>query len=813
MTNSWNDIANSDCVLIVGCNPAENHPIGFAWVTKAMDRGARLIVVDPRFTRSATKADLYVRLRPGTDIALFNGLCNHVIQNGVFHRDYLVNYTNAGFVVKAGFSFENGLFSGFDAGKRSYNYESWDYETDSNKKPVVDPTLTHPHCVFQLMKEFMARYTPEMVEGVTGVSRKHFEEMAEMYGATGRPGKSGTILYAMGATQHSTGVQIIRSYSILQLLLGNMGVAGGGINALRGENNVQGSTDMGVLFNALPGYISIPSEVAHPTLKDYLEKETPNASFWSNKPKFFVSLLKAFWGDAAQQENEFAYHYMPKIGKGFQGAGYSWVPLFEAMNAGTIKGMMVWGMNPAVSSSSLNQTFAALEKLEWMAAFDLWETESSVFWKRPGAAANDIKTEVFLFPAADSLEKEGSVSNSGRWIQWRAQALKPNGDAKSDLWYLNRLAMELKRLYTEDAKAVCPEPIVRLAWNYGNQDPDPHLVAREMNGYTLTDHKQLANFLGLKDDGSTACGCWIYSGFYPGANAGDNKAASRDPADPSGLGLHPGWSYAWPVNRRIIYNRCSADPQGQPWNTAKALVRWDPASKTWTRNDVPDFKWIDPASKANLPPEESAGTAFIMLPEGMSRLFVPKGICKEGPFPEHYEPIEGCFTNIMSAQQSNPMVRLWKSKLAGLAQLSDPKFPLIATTFRVTEHWQAGAMTRNLACQTELLSEMFVEISPGLAKARGIKMGDWVKVTSVRGEVPARAFITSRIGPCRCGPPGSETSSEIIALPWHFGFAGLATGGVDRRQNYSANSLTPMVGDANTMIPEYKAFLCNIQKA
>ena len=455
-------------------------------------------------------------------------------------------------------------------------------------------------------------------------------EMAATFGATGQPGKAGTLLYAMGGTQHTTGVQIIRSYTILQQLLGNMGLPGGGINALRGENNVQGSTDMALLFNTVPGYMAIPSEAAHPTLKDYLEKETPKASFWINKPKFFVSLLKAFWGEAATPGNDFAYDYLPKIGKGYQGSGYSWIPLFEAMNEGSIKGMLVWGMNPAVSAPNLTQAYSALGKLEWLAAFDLWETDTSVFWKRPGAKTKDIKTEVFLFPAADSLEKEGSASNSGRWIQWRYQAVKPHGDAQSDLWYANRLALELKKLYKDDPKAVCPDPIVKLNWNYGD-DPDVHLVAKEINGYTVADKKQLANFLGLKDDGSTAGGCWIYSGYYPGPDKKDNKAAARDKKDPTGLGLYPGWAFAWPVNRRIIYNRCSLDPQGQPWNKDKALFAWDPVAKTWKNFDVPDFKWIDPATKVHVGPEESAKAPFLMLPEGKSRIFVPGGALQGRP--------------------------------------------------------------------------------------------------------------------------------------------------------------------------------------
>jgi len=577
MTNHWNDLANSDCLMIIGCNPAENHPISFKWITKAQERGAKLIVVDPRFTRSAAKADLYVRLRPGTDIALMGGLINYILENNLFHKDYVVNYTDAAFLVNKDFAFHDGLFSGYQKEKHAYDTATWDYVTDGEGKPATDPSLNSPNCVFQLLKAHFARYTPGMVEAATGVPREQFLRLAATYTATGQPGKSGALLYAMGGTQHSTGVQIIRSYCILQLLLGNMGISGGGINALRGENNVQGSTDMGLLFNLLPGYLGAPMEAAHPTLKDYLDKETPKAGFWINKPKFLVSLLKAYWGEAAQKANDFAYDYFPKAGKGFQGAGYSWIPLFEAMGAGTIKGLLCWGMNPAVSSANLNQTYQALARLEWLAAFDLWETDTSVFWKRPGVDPKTVKTEVFLFPAVDALEKEGGVTNSSRWIQWRYQAVKPRGDGYSDLWYANRLGLELKKLYQEDPKAAFPDPIVKLNWGYGD-DPDVHLVAKEINGYTVADKKQVPNFLGLKDDGATACGCWIFSGFYPGPDKKDNKAAARVPKDPSGLGLYPGWSFAWPVNRRILYNRCSADPQGQPWRIWHPMIMWNPHS-------------------------------------------------------------------------------------------------------------------------------------------------------------------------------------------------------------------------------------------
>jgi formate dehydrogenase-N alpha subunit len=810
MTNHWNDIANSDCVMIIGCNPAENHPISFKWITQAMDKGAKLIVADPRYTRSASRADYFARLRPGTDIALMGGLINYALEHNLYHKDYVVNYTNASFLVNQDFGFTDGLFTGYQKDKHAYNPATWNYVKDAAGEPVADPTLANPRCVFQLVKAHFARYTPELVEAVTGIPQHQFLKIAATYGATGTPGKSGTIMYAMGGTQHSIGVQIIRSYTILQQLLGNMGVPGGGINALRGENNVQGSTDMAILFHILPGYLPTPSEFKTPTLKAYIDT-TPKAGYWSNRPKFFVSLLKAFWGDAATPANDFAYDYMPKLGKGYENSGYSWIPLFESMGAGGIKGMLVWGMNPAVSSPNLNQAYDALANLEWLAAFDLWETDTAAFWKRPGADPKKIKTEVFMFPAADSLEKEGSASNSGRWLQWRYQAVKPHGDAKSDLWYANRLGLDLIKLYQEDPKAPAPEPIVNLAWNYG-ADPDVHLIAKEINGYTVADKKQVLNFTKLKDDGSTACGNWIYSGSYPGPDKKHNLMARRDAKDPSGLMLYPHWSWAWPVNRRIIYNRCAADPQGQPWSKDKTLFQWNGATKTWTKFDVPDFGWINPKTKEQVPPEVSAKRPFIMLPEGKSRLFVPAGICKEGPLPEHYEPLECAFVNALSKQQSNPAMKVWASALDKVAAICDPKYPVIATTFRLTEHWQGGAMTRNLAWQAELMPEMFVEMSPSLAKAKGIKAGDWVKVSSARGEVLARANVTHRVAAFTCGAPGLQNKVEMVALPWHFGFAGLTTGG-PRTHNYAANQLAPQVGDANTMIPEYKVFLVDVQKA
>jgi len=808
MTNHWIDIKNADVVFIIGSNPAENHPMSFRWITRAREeRGAKVIVADPRFTRSASLADLYVRHRPGTDIALINGMINYALENNLIHEDYVREYTNASFLVNEGFKFEDGLFTGYDAEKRNYDTATWNYQKDATGNVIQDKTLKNSRTVFSLLKAHMSRYTLDMVSKVTGVDKGTLDEMYKLYCSTGAPDKTGTILYAMGATQHTVGVQYIRGYAILQLLLGNIGVAGGGINAMRGESNVQGSTDMALLAHLVPGYMAIPNVAKHPTLKDYLEKETPKTGYWINKPKFFVSFLKAMWGDAATQENDFCYNYMPKVGKGFQGAGYSWLPLFEALAGGNIKGMMVWGMNPAVSSPNVNKAYRGFEKLEWLAAFDLWETETASFWKRPGADPSKIQTEVFLFPAAASFEKEGSITNSGRWIQWRTAAVPPLGEAKSDLWYLNAVQQELSRLYAADAQAIFPDPIVKLNWDYGKDEPDVHLVAREINGYTVADKKQVANFTKLAEDGSTACGNWIYSGFYPGSEKKDNLAARRGKEDKSGLGLYPMWSYAWPVNRRIVYNRASADLLGRPWDPKRELVRWDVAKGNWVNSDVPDFGWKDAKTGEQIPPDKSGSAPYIMLPELKARLFVPNGVVRDGPYTEHYEPLESPVKNLLSSQQNNPVIKIWKTEGNDVAGIDDPNFPLIATTFRLTEHWQAGAMTRNLSLLTELMPEMFVEMSPELASAKGIVNDEWVLVVSARGQCRAKANVSPRMKAVEL----NGVKHEMVALPWHFGYQGLTTGG-PAGNNYAINQITPSVGDANTMIPEYKAFLCDVRK-
>jgi formate dehydrogenase major subunit len=803
MTNHWTDIKNSDCIIICGGNPAENHPASFRWVLAAKDRGAKVIVVDPRFNRSAAKADIFAQIRPGTDIAFFGGLVNYIIENELYHKEYVINYTNAPLLVDPNFSFKDGLFSGYSTKERKYDNTTWGYQRNADGSPKKDPTLKDPNCVFQILKKHYSRYDPDTVSKITGIPKDKFLEIAKTYAETGKPGKSGTLLYAMGLTQHTYGTQNIRAFVIVQLLLGNMGMPGGGINAERGESNVQGSTDLALLFHIIPGYLPTPSAEKHPTLKDYLaDKKFTAGGYWVNGPKFFISLLKAFWGDAATPENDFAYHYMPKLGKGHKGGGYSHIALFEAMYDGVIKGLMCWGQNPVVSGPNVNMERKAMENLDWLLVADLWETETAAFWKAPGVDPKKIKTEVFLLPAASSIEKEGSVTNSGRVIQWRYKAIEPLSEAKSDLWMLDQLAKQLKKLYEEDEAAPNRGAILDLYWDYaeGDEEPDSEKLLFEMHGFNWKTKEPVKNFTQLMDDGSTACGNWIYSGVFDGYT---NLAKRHDNRDPTGLGIYPKWTWCWPVNRRIIYNRCSSDPKGRPWSKEKAYIYWD--GSAWVTNDVPDFKYKDAETGEMVPPEVSAANPFIMLPEGVGRHFAA-GL-KDGPIPEHYEPVESLFKNLLSPQQNNPVIKIWDSKMDSLAEIGSSDYPIIATTYRLVEHWQAGGMTRNLPWLCELQPEVFIEISEELADEKGIENGEWVKVASPRGEVEAVAMVTARIKPLSV----DGKTVHVVGLPWHFGFKGECAGG-PKYKHYGANQLTPHVGDANTMIPEYKAFVVDVRK-
>jgi formate dehydrogenase major subunit len=813
MTNHWNDFANADVILIMGSNPAENHPISFRWINKAIEKGAKLICVDPRFTKSAAKSHIYAPLRSGTDIAFLGGMIKYILENNLIQKEYVVEYTNASFLIEEKFGFQDGLFSGYDAKGRKYDRATWKYQLDASGLPKMDKSLQSPNCVYQLLKKHYDRYNPDIVSQITGTSKDDLGKVYKAYAETGKPDKAGTILYAMGWTQHTVGTQNIRTMSIIQTLLGNMGIAGGGINALRGESNVQGSTDFGLLFHILTGYNPAP-KASDKTLKDYNDKYTPQTkdpksfNWWKNRPKYIASFLKAMYGNAATQENDFGYGWLPKADD-TQNA--SWLMLFDQMSKGKLKGFFAWGQNPACSGANANKVRTAMEKLDWMVNVNLFDNETGSFWKGPGKDPSKIKTEVFMLPCAASFEKEGSLSNSGRWMQWRYKAVNPPGQAQADLEIIHELFLKVRKLYKEKGGAF-PEPILNLSWNYGPKGPDgmvhhinPHFVAREINGYTAKDievedpktkvktvvvkaGQQVPSFAFLQDDGSTTCGNWLYCASYTEAG---NMAARRGKADPTGLMLYPGWAWCWPVNRRIIYNRASVNWEGKPLNPKRPLLWWD--GTKWM-GDIPDG-----------PPPPGAIYPFIMLPEGHARLF---GLgMAEGPFPEHYEPLECPIEkNLMSSQKFNPTAKIFGESGVGVGQdkyLScDPRFPLVCTTYRVTEHWQTGVMTRWTPWLIELEPQMFVELSKELAKEKDIRGGEWVVVKSARGELDAKAIITERWKPFKIA---GQTVHQV-GIPWHYGWLTPKDGGD------SANLLTPTIGDANTMIPESKAFMVNVEK-
>ena len=828
MTNHWIDMVNTDVAMICGSNAVENHPLAARWLERAKEKGTIILSCDPRYTRTTSFSDHYCKLRSGTDIAFVGGMINYALENDRINRPYLQHYTNATFIINAEYDFDAGLFAGYDEGKRSYDRSKWAYELDGDGVPKRDMTMEHPRCVFQLLKRHFSRYTLDKACDITGAPHDVYRKICEIYTSTWAPDRVATWLYAMGTTQHTHGTQNIRSYVILQLLLGNVGKAGGGINALRGESNVQGSTDMALLFHILPGYLKTPTTDVQ-SLQAYLDKNTPksedalSANWWSNYPKYMVSLLKAFWGDHATKDNDFAYDYLGKIS-----GNLSYISLFEAMGTGSIKGLFCFGQNPAVGGPNSLKERAALSNLDWLVCVDLFETDTSVFWKRPGTKPDQVDTEVFLLPAAASVEKEGSVVNSGRWAQWRYKAAEPLGEGRSDAWIVTQLILELKKLYSQGG--TFPEPITNLTWDYNVDDhgePDIHMVAAEVNGYYMSgpnQGKQIVSFGKLADDGSTCSGNWLYCGSYIDKGDGSgleiehegahlteirgratiNRMAKhfREEDYPESvqpgrcIGLNRDWTWCWPVNRRIIYNRASVDLYGQPWDPERWVIRWNPALKDgaggW-EGDTPDGGW-PPMVTADGQENSKTRRPFIMRPEGVACLYAP-GLA-DGPFPEHYEPLESPVENLMSGQQVNPAIKIWEPDMIGDAK----EYPIVATTYRVSEHWQAGAMTRNTPWLVELMPDMFIEMSSQLARRKGVKNGQWVRVSSKRGSVRARALVTHRFEPFFIA--GREV--DQIGIPWHWGYSGLSKGD-------SANVLTPHVGDANTMIPEFKAFLCKVE--
>jgi formate dehydrogenase major subunit len=805
MTNHWIDIKNSDCIIIMGSNAAENHPISFKYVTEAQRNGAKLISVDPRFTRTSAKADIYAPMRSGTDIAILGGMIKYIIDNKLFNQEYIASYTNAPFIVGKDYDFKDGLFSGYDSKTKKYDKSKWAFEKDANGVPKMDRSLKNPRCVFQLLKKHYSRYNTALVSKISGTPEKDLKEIYKTYGATGATGKAGTIMYAMGWTQHTVGTQNIRTMAIIQLLLGNMGVAGGGVNALRGESNVQGSTDHCLLWHIWPGYLATPS-TKWPKLADYLKRRPKSndpisANWWQNEPKYMVSLLKSFFGETATKDNDFGYDWMPKVDPGKH---YSWLDLFDEMYKGTIKGFFAWGQNPACSGAHAGKNRDAMKNLDWMVNVNIFDNETGCFWRGPGMNPASIKTEVFFLPAAVSVEKEGSITNSGRWMQWRYAGPKPLGNSQADGQIIMALGDRIKAEY--EKSGTFAEPIRNLKWDYvTNGEYDPHKVAKEINGYFLKDvavkgqnfkkGTLVPSFAFLQADGSTSSGNWLYCNSYTEKG---NMAARRGQKDaPNSIGLYPEFSWCWPVNRRIIYNRASVDLKGQPWDKEHWVIKWDGAK--WSGGDVPDGGWPPLASLEN--PDPKSKWAFIMKPHGHANIFGPGRA--DGPFPEHYEPMEcPVEKNYMSSTYTNPTAPIYGTK-ADIYKTCDPRFPYVGTTYRVVEHWQTGVMTRNQPWLLEMQPQVFVEISEELAKLKEIKNGQRVLATSARGKLECTAIVTKRMQPLQV----AGIIIHQVGFPWCYGWRMPVNG-----KEESANLLTPSTGDPNTRIPETKAFMVNVTK-
>lgn len=861
-TNYQQDMANSDCILFMGSNMAEAHPVGFRWPMKAKEKGATLIHVDPRFTRTSALCDVFVDIRAGSDIAFLGGLVNYVLTHDKWFKEYVLAYTNASAIIKDGFRDTedlSGLFSGYHGDGQTGTYDvkegGWGYEgarddcappakirkeepgiqghdlqegaspqsvsrkdmTDApNSELLRDPTLQHPHCVFQILKRHFARYTPELVSQVCGCTSEQLTRVAELLCANAGRERTTCIVYALGWTQHVTGVQMIRTAGILQLLLGNMGRPGGGIMAMRGHSTIQGSTDVATLYDALPGYLPQPADdVQHETLNSYVEHEGMTTGYWVNFRKFIVSLLKAWYGPAATPENDFGFSWLPRVD-----ADYSQLAYFDRMARGAVKGYFLFGQNPGGGGPNAGLHRAGLRSLDWLVVLDWFETESAVFWKSDptGPPSGDIKTEVFFIPAAAAPEKEGSLTNTQRMIQWHHKALDPLGDSRSDAWFIYNLGKRLKELHagSTDPK---DQPLLNLTWDYDFDEqprlpdgtpsriidePDLEKILQEINGYELggsgsrAERRLLNDFSELKDDGTTACGCWIYSGVFPAPDR--NRAKERRHTDHP---LHPEWGFAWPDNRRVLYNRASADPEGRPWSERKKLVWWDEETRRWVGLDRPDFETEKPPDYRPLPGATGMAAIagdrpFITKPDGLGWLYAPA--IKDGPLPTHYEPVESPVGNLLYPKQTcSPTVRMFDGPLNRVAHTPTSEFPVVATTFRLTEHYLSGPMSRFNSWLSELQPEMFVELSPELAAERGIDHAAWMTVTTPRGRIEARAMVTRRLRPLRI----EGRIIHQIGLPFHWAFAGEVVGG-------NANDLTALVADPNVSMHEAKAFACQV---
>jgi len=822
----------------MGSNMAENHPVGFQWVMEARLKGAKVIHVDPRFTRTSAMADLHVPIRAGTDIAFLGGIINYILENDRYFRDYVVHYTNAPVIVNDNFADTedlDGLFSGYDPESGSYDVSTWQYkgasvsgaagrremggitgeqahyaqssQLEEGEPPEMDETLEHPRCVFQLLKRHYRRYTPDMVERVCGCKKEQFLKVAEALCENSGREKTSAFAYAVGWTQHTHGVQNIRAAAIVQLLLGNIGRPGGGIMALRGHASIQGSTDIPTLYNILPGYIPMPNAHARSNLQMFVARNSARTGYWGNMEAYTVSLLKAYWGDAAIAENDYCFDYLPRLT-----GDHSVYPAIMGMVDGWCKGFFVMGQNPAVGAANGKLQRLALANLDWLVVRDFSETETASFWyDSPEIETGELEpegigTEVFFLPGAAHTEKDGSFTNTQRLLQWHHKAVDPKGDCRSELWFMYHLGRKVREKLadSEDPK---DRPILDLAWDYPTEgpydEPDAEAVLREIGGWDA-EGDALPSYLPLENDGSTTCGCWIYAGCYADET---NQTARRKPGSEQSW-VAPEWAWAWPMNRRIIYNRASADPEGKPWSEKKKYVWWDEEQGQWTGYDVPDFS---PTKRPDYEPPDDAiaedairgDSPFIMQAEGRGWIFVPAGLT-DGPLPTHYEPQESPFENALYNQQSNPV----RQQFPRGDNPYNPSnghpgarvFPYVLSTYRLTEHHTAGGMSRTAERLSELQPEMFCEVSPELAEERGLENGGWATVVTTRTAIEARVLVSDRIAPMKV----QDRIVHQVGMPYHWGSRGVVRGD-------SANDLLGLVLDSNVHIGEYKVATCDIR--
>jgi formate dehydrogenase major subunit len=843
-TDFQQDLQNSDCIVIMGSNMAENHPVGFQWVMEARERGAKVIHVDPRFTRTSAMATKHVGIRAGSDIAFLGGIANYILQNELWFDEYVRHYTNAPVIIDEKFADTeelDGLFSGWDPEEGEYDVQTWMYEgmelhgaagqreegfdptkgeqsghggggsgLKHGEPPEEDPTLQHPRCVFQILKRHYQRYTPEFVAETCGCSVEDFVEVAESLVRNSGPERTAAFCYAVGWTQHTVGVQMIRSAAIVQQLLGNMGRPGGGIVALRGHASIQGSTDIPTLYNILPGYLPMPHTEDYGGFEGYIGANTSPTGWWGHFDAYFVSLMKAYFGEHATEENDWLFESLPRIDD--DNSAYFTV---EQMLQGNVKGYIIAGENPAVGHANGKAHRLGLSRLDWLVVRDVVEIESAAFWydspevESGELKPEEIKTEIFFLPAASHTEKDGSFTNTQRLLQWHWQATEPKEDCRSELWFYFHLGRLIKQKLA-DSEEKRDELIKKLRWEYPThsaiQEPDAEAVLQEVSGWKVESGEFLSGYKELKPDGSTLCGCWIYSGCF---KEGINQTARRKPHWEQTY-VAPEWAWAWPDNRRILYNRASADPDGNPWSERKRFVWWDPEQGKWTGLDTPDFDLEKPPSY--VPPDDAeaedaiAGDhPFIMQADGRSWLYVPQGL-EDGPLPTHYEPHESPFDNPLYSQRANPRRQqnpdLEEDPYNPVAgEPGADVYPYVVTTYRLTEHHTAGGMTRTVNYLAELQPQMFCEVHPELAREVGLENGGWATIYTSRSAIEARVLVTDRMRPLTMK---DGRTVHQVGLPYHWGKRGLITGD-------SANDLAHMALDPNVHIQEVKAFTCGIR--